>query len=444
VRKQLRYITFYLQTFLGRHLVQLILSALIGFFATVLIIQIYPLYKRIFVREHRVIGYVGRFSPRTLPLFIQQQISVGLTTADEQGLPNPGAAQSWEFDEQGSTLTVHLKNNLLFHDGKPFTASDVNYKIKGVTFTVVDDATLSVQLKEPFSPILTLLSQPILRSSLVGLGSYKVTKLSVEEDTISVLILTPVVEGAPSLTYRFYRNLKDAILAYKMGEVSILKDIADQEQMKSWEKGTFSESTLFDRYVGIFFNMSNPAFKDKEIRQALAYAIPEFENFQKAHTPLSPLSWAYSDKIRLYDFDAQTAIKILSKSELASSSSELILSTFATNLFHAEKIAESWGKVGVKTKVKVETSLNPVYQVFLLTQQIPSDPDQYHIWQSTQIGTNITNYGSPKIDKLLEDGRKTYDFEERKRIYADFQRYLVDDAPVIFLYYPKVYTVERQ
>jgi len=79
-----------------------------------------------------------------------------------------------------------------------------------------------------------------------------------------------------------------------------------------------------------------------------------------------------------------------------------------------------------------------------LTFQVPSDPDQYQFWQSTQEDTNITHYTNLKIDKLLEDGRKTLDKDTRKKIYADFQRYLVDDSPVIFLYFPKAYTVERK
>jgi len=75
---------------------------------------------------------------------------------------------------------------------------------------------------------------------------------------------------------------------------------------------------------------------------------------------------------------------------------------------------------------------------------VPADPDQYVYWQSTQENTNISNYSSPKIDKLLEDGRKTLDTDARKKIYADFQFYLVDDAPAIFLYYPKVVTIRRK
>ena len=165
---------------------------------------------------------------------------------------------------------------------------------------------------------------------------------------------------------------------------------------------------------------------------------------EKAHSPISPLSWAYSQKIRLYNEDLDAATKILSKSELATSSNQITISTYAPFLDLAEKIADSWSKAGIFVKVKVENSLQPDFQVALIAQSIPADPDQYQYWQSTQEDTNKTNFSNQKIDKLLEDGRRSLDQDTRKKIYADFQRYLVDDAPVLFLFYPRVYQVERK
>ena len=48
-----------------------------------------------------------------------------------------------------------------------------------------------------------------------------------------------------------------------------------------------------------------------------------------------------------------------------------------------------------------------------------------------------------KIDKLLESGRKESDQEKREKIYFDFQRYLVEDAPAVFLFHPTTYTISR-
>jgi len=48
-----------------------------------------------------------------------------------------------------------------------------------------------------------------------------------------------------------------------------------------------------------------------------------------------------------------------------------------------------------------------------------------------------------KIDKLLEDGRTTIDQKERRLIYFDFQKSLLEELPAIFLYFPNRYQVSR-
>jgi ABC-type transport system substrate-binding protein len=62
-----------------------------------------------------------------------------------------------------------------------------------------------------------------------------------------------------------------------------------------------------------------------------------------------------------------------------------------------------------------------------------SDPDQYLFWHSTQTKTNLTQTNNPKIDKLLEEGRQTFDQQERKKIYQEFQKILLEECPAIFL-----------
>nr|MBP6989849.1 peptide-binding protein [Candidatus Shapirobacteria bacterium] len=68
---------------------------------------------------------------------------------------------------------------------------------------------------------------------------------------------------------------------------------------------------------------------------------------------------------------------------------------------------------------------------------------QYLFWHSTQKKTNITKINNPRIDKLLEEGRQTFDQQERKNIYQEFQKNLLEECPAIFLKYPIVYTISR-
>jgi len=66
------------------------------------------------------------------------------------------------------------------------------------------------------------------------------------------------------------------------------------------------------------------------------------------------------------------------------------------------------------------------------------------IVDSKYIPKNLTRLKNPRIDKLLEDGRKSLDLDERRKIYFDFQKYLVEEVPAVFLYYPMTYTINRK
>ncbi|MBI3379177.1 hypothetical protein HY029_00310 [Candidatus Gottesmanbacteria bacterium] len=444
MKKKLQFLWLLFITFVKRHKKYLALGSLTGFFATLFFLQAYPIYNRISGVKIKKIAIVGRFSENTLPFSIQNQISLGLTSVLPSGEGAPAIAQKWEVDPSEKTYTFSINPNLFWHDGKRFTSRDINYKIKGAKIETPNDTIYKITLEEPYAPLPTILSLPIVKPNLIGTGGYKLSKIFYSGDFISELSLTSQIPDLPPLIYRFYPTADDAILAFKLGEVDILQNISDASDLATWKRTKITETNIYDNFIGIFFNLKDPLFKEKEVRQALTYAIPNFEKYTKAFTPVSPLSWAYSQKVRLYRYDPETASKILAKSEMASSSSEITITTFAAFIKLAQSIVDAWSKVGVHAKIKVVNFLPADYQILLLAQAIPSDPDQYQLWQSTQTNTNLTHYNNLKIDKLLEDGRKTIDIEKRKKIYSDFQRYLVDDAPVIFLYYPKVYTIERK
>ena len=54
----------------------------------------------------------------------------GLTKLDENLNTVPGAAESWEFNEDGTVLTFHLRQGLMYSDGSPLTAENFRYAIE--------------------------------------------------------------------------------------------------------------------------------------------------------------------------------------------------------------------------------------------------------------------------------------------------------------------------
>lgn len=392
------------------------------------------------------IGIVGKYTINELPLEIQELISDGLTEIDEDGSVKPALADFWEINQGGKEYIFTLKDNLFWQDKEPVTAFNINLKFSDVTTNIIDQKKIKFQLKEPFSPFPVILSKPIFKKGFLGTGEYKIKRIKKNGQIIEKLILTSVKDkSAPKIIFRFYPTEEAARTGFKLGEVDTLKEIVQPEDLKNWKKVEITPEVKYNRFVAVFFNTNDPKIGDKSNRQALAYAIKKDWREPRALTPLNPSSWAYNKEVKPYNFDLENAKKLL-KSKNGNGKEpleEIELATLSSLLPVAEEIKKDWEELGVTTKIRVVNSPYEDFQALLATREIPPDPDQYIFWHSTQT-TNIGHYKSPKIDKLLEDGRKTLDQEERKKIYHDFQKFLVEETPAIFLFHPTVYTISKR
>ncbi len=60
-------------------------------------------------------------------ILIANQVYEPLVTMDENGDIHPHLAESWEFNDDSTTLSIKLRDDVLWHDGEPFTAEDVAF-----------------------------------------------------------------------------------------------------------------------------------------------------------------------------------------------------------------------------------------------------------------------------------------------------------------------------
>jgi ABC-type transport system substrate-binding protein len=120
----------------------------------------------------------------------------------------------------------------------------------------------------------------------------------------------------------------------------------------------------------------------------------------------------------------------------------IVISTTEEYEAVAQEVSAAWKKLGISSKTKIVQGIPSDFQVFIYEIRLPEDPDQYVLWHSDQVN-NITHYKNLRIDKLLEDGRSISDVEKRKKIYADFQKYLTDDVPASFFYFPREYNLTK-
>jgi peptide/nickel transport system substrate-binding protein len=105
-------------------------------------------------------------------------------------LPEGVLATSWEHDEAGTTWTFHLRTDVKWHDGQPFTADDVAFTLAAIfdpnvpnsskhvltvggqpiKTEVVDPHTIKLILAEPFAPLLNSIGFPIMPKHILGLA----------------------------------------------------------------------------------------------------------------------------------------------------------------------------------------------------------------------------------------------------------------------------------
>ncbi|HLC87954.1 MAG TPA: ABC transporter substrate-binding protein [Patescibacteria group bacterium] len=395
--------------------------------------------KQVKVKE----GIVGTHEERDLPETVLNLISKPLIKIDKSGNPVPELIQSWEISNEGKVYRLKLKPDLSWSDGRKVKASEIYISIADVEITAPDDQTLEFKLAEAFSPFPTLLNKPILRKApvefgfeLVGVGPYKVLNKKKDGPFVKKIDFDIADKSFPRVSVTFFPNEKIAKTALKLGEVQSLLGVIEPDDL-NFNNLAKKELTNFNQLVTIFLNTEDPLLSDENLRLSLAYSAPEFANAEIARTSLSPHSWAFNPNVKDYLNNKTKALESLKKVEKGKD--ETITLTVTSSLKDTgEKVVEAWNNLGLKTVLRVESGTPQNFQALLITQNIPADPDQYSLWHSTQKDkTNISKIASPRIDKDLEDGRKNADPEVRKQKYQDFQKILLDQAPAIFLYFPK-------
>lgn len=439
MKKTLRHFRFLFRltlVFLHRHLLPIGLSVALG----VLVFAFgSPVYQRYFGKKQVRIGIVGRHSPDELPKSISQLITLGLTQLAEDKTVLPSVAKFWEVNQDSKAYKFYLRDDLLWQDGSHFTAKDINLDLKSAQWQTISDFQIKITLEEPFSPLPSLLTRPLFKENFIGLGSYKVSQLKKSGPFLTMVKLTPLEkDSGPEYFYRFYTTQEAARTGFKLGEVDQLQDLTELGDLEHWPgtKTTFHLNK--DRYLAIILNVKSEKFKEKSVRQSLAYAIKKEEGKKRAFGPINPESWAYNPKLKPYNYDLSHAEELLGEAEIT----PVELSTFSSLIAQAETIKEAWENLGIQTTVRIVNQLPDRFEALLAVWEIPADPDQYSSWHSIQ-KSNLSGLANPKIDKALEEGRKATDLALRKKAYWEFQKTLLEESPAIFLSHPLTYTIVR-
>lgn len=391
------------------------------------------------------VGMAGRFTVNTLPSPILNMIGRGLTKLSSDGSVEPDLASSWETPDKGKTWIFHLSEGNTWQDGKIVTSADISYAFSDVTVKRPDAKTIVFNLQNPYSAFPSVVARPTFKSGLLGAGKWQVVNLSLVGNYVEEISLKNKKDNR--MIYKFYPTEEQTKFSFELGQVDAIQGIFDSTPFSSWPRAKLTKNIDTGEYVAVFLNTQDKLLSDKAIRQALSYAVDKNAmGSLRAISPISIDSWAYNPQVKPYDYDAVKAKGIIDDYKNSAKVDKVVLNLTAPPVLlpQAEMIVNNWQAAGITVNLQIMSNIPSDYQALLAVFDIPDDPDQYSIWHSTQTATNVTHYSNPRIDKLLEDGRTEIDTQSRKQTYFDFQRFLVEDSPSIFLYYPTTYTINRK
>ncbi len=209
--------------------------------------------------------------------------------------------------------------------------------------------------------------------------------------------------------------------------------------------------TLSTSYIG--FNVQKEPFNDVRVRQAINYALDVEAVVDYIYTgqaapaggPLAPLVWGAID-VEGYQFDPEKAKALLAEAGYPNGFSTTIWTNDnPLRMQIAEMFQADLAEIGVDVEVLIvpwatyleDTALGK-HDMFILgwgTVTADADYGMYALFHSSQHGDpgNRTFYSNPRVDELLDAGRRETDPEKRMAIYHEVQEVIVEDAPWAFL-----------
>jgi peptide/nickel transport system substrate-binding protein len=300
----------------------------------------------------------------------------------------------------------------------------------------------------------------------IGTGPYKFVSWKKGDELM--LEANPNFYGqAPkigALKYIIVPDESARISLLKSGEVDAIK--IDPRSMKTLDgaKGIKVYSEPSANWYALNLPSTIWPFETKEVRQAIAIAINKQQildtifNSQGeiAYGPFRKQDWVYNPDIA-FNYDPERAKSLLADAGFKDLNGDGILEKDGKNLefqliypsSNSERkdiaiaIKTDLAKIGIKVELVGKSWDEISFEVFrsnliVMAWGSPFDPDDqnYQLWSSKFIGNgwwNSASYSNPEVDKLLEEGRTTFDKEKRKRIYQDLQTILADDQPVAFI-----------
>ncbi|MBI4354089.1 MAG: peptide-binding protein, partial [Candidatus Omnitrophica bacterium] len=355
-----------------------------------------------------------------------------------------------------------------------------------------------VRYREPFAPALESwmmgiipkhllegedLNTTLLLQQPIGCGPYRFTRWKTGE-LIELVANPDYFEHRPHLDRYLYRIIPDQatlFLELQAGQVD-LSGLTPLQYRRQTDTPRIQRSYRKFRYPSFGFtylgyNLQDARFADVRVRRALNLAIDKqaiidgvlFGLGRVATGPYPQESWAYDPAIQPPPPDREAAKRLLAEAgwmdrdgdgwlDQQGSPFRFMIMTNQGNEVRrqvAELVQRQLRLLGIDASIRIvewSTFVHEFidkrrFEVILLGWNLSRDPDLYDLFHSSKTGPgeyNFVGYANEEVDRLLIEGRRTFDQAARQQIYHQVHRLLAEDQPYTFLYVPDALPIVHQ
>jgi oligopeptide transport system substrate-binding protein len=471
------------------------------------------------------------FSRNQNAMWACNQIYNGLVQIDDSLLTRPCIAKSWEADTAGTTYTFHLRNDVCFQDDAHFTggkgrkvvAQDFVYsfgrlidpkvassgswifsdKVSGrQDFVAVNDSTFRIKLKQPFPPLLSMLTAQYcsvvpkevvdfygkdFRNHPVGTGPFQFKYW--KEGEVLVLLKNPhywekdttgkQLPYLDAVRSTFIADKQTAFMEFVKGKLDFFNDIdgsyrddilSKSGHITSKYKGKFIMNTrpfLNTLYMGMLVDTSlaivkHSPLKIKKVRQAINYAINKVKMTKYLRNSLgSPGSAGFipkgmpgfdTTKVKGYSYNPEKARQLLAEAGFPNGKGmpEIVLHTTVGYRNLIEYVQGELTRIGINTRVEIvqgsslrelvgKNGVNFFYGTWIA--DYPDAENYLSVFYSKNkipFGPNYTGFNNKQFDALFEQAYHVKDNAKRYALYQQMDNLVMQESPVVILYYDKL------
>ena len=321
----------------------------------------------------------------------------------------PGLAKSWELVDD-TTWRFNLREGVTFHNGNPFTASDVVYTINRARESVrpglvrniagaeaIDETTVEITTPAPYAVLpndlaellildeeyTSALDEGELNRKPMGTGPYALVDW-IREDRLVLEAFDDYWAGEgeiETVTFRPITNPATRTAALLTGEVDVIQDLAVRDVGRVEREDGFEVKTrpsLLNLVLAMDFREESPTIEgenpmtDRRVREAIARAVNVdaikqivmngLSNPSEQYVPASHTGYVEGMDFReMYPFDVEAANALM---EEAGYGDGFTMTLDATNNRYvndaqiAQALASMLAKIGIDLELNVMPKSN--------------------------------------------------------------------------------------